>query len=142
VKGFLAIQLALAMVLQTCGHKASAEPIVIVDDMNAANIESCVRLEGDRQVRECLYGEAQSWLIEISVGPGLPGTPGSEIFVPNAVGVLQQIVDRCNLGRAFLESGSDGQASLWVGHPDLTSPQIECVRSMERPGLRLVKNED
>ncbi|MEO7569237.1 MAG: hypothetical protein ABIT16_06165 [Croceibacterium sp.] len=116
-------------------------PITVIDNMDPAHFDSCARDDPGlgKKFEACVLGESKDWQIDISVSGGLPGTPGAEIFVPNALSVLQDIVDRCGLGSTFLQSGSDGQASLLVGHPDLTASQTACIRSAERAGLRLTK---
>ncbi|HEU0043527.1 hypothetical protein [Sphingomonas sp.] len=128
-------------ILQGCGSTVSASHIIVVDTLDSQHGRSCMRKRAEEKINECIFGEAKNWRIEVSIGPGPPGMPGAHIFLPDAGQVLDVIVSRCRLGKAFLQSATDGQAMLWIGSPGLTAQQSGCVRSMERPGLRLVKEE-
>ena len=117
---------------------ALAEPITRMEHNDPERWAGCERFEDARERRECFYRDTETnWSIEIYESGGIPGTPGADLVVPNAFQVLQGIVDRCELGSAYFLRATDGVAHLYVGHPDLTPKQIDCIRSAERPGLWL-----
>ena len=132
--------LALSMlVLASTSHEmVLAEPITVIGHNDFERWAACAHFVSPRERRDCYYSYARTkWTIEIFEGPGIPAEPGAEVFVPNALQALQDIVDRCGLGSSYYVRATDGVANLSVGHPDLNPKQIECIRSAERPGLRL-----
>lgn len=82
------------------------------------------------------------WFISIIEGPGPPGGPDSAFFIPNARAVLQDIVERCNLGETIFQHQYDGYATLSIDDTDLSTEKIHCIRQFERQGLSLEMGEN
>jgi hypothetical protein len=128
------------LALQACGGDASAKPIIALDTLDPARIAQCVKQPDQRQVMSCLIGYAPNWGIHVSTDKIVSGFLVPDAPPPSAVvKVLQDVVDQCGLGAAFLQGGTDFQAMLWVGNPDLSATQIDCIRTKERPGIWLEK---
>jgi hypothetical protein len=86
-----------------------------------------------------LYDEAAlaRWSITIYSGHGIPGSPGADVYIPDAFEVAQKIVDDCKLGKAIYAFATDGVSKLAIQNHNLSKPQIACISAMERPGLFL-----
>jgi hypothetical protein len=123
-----------------CACKPASTPISKIDDMKPEVVERCIQKAELRDVYRCLLGVVPSWQIDVTAdelvdGPLNPNPP----LAPQAIAVLQAIVDECQIGETYLQSGYDFKGTLLITHANLTSGQIKCIRSKERPGLRLAK---
>ena len=79
------------------------------------------------------------WHIEVFNGPSITGDPATNhIFLTNADTRLIEIVDQCRLGKTYRMQHTDGVLMLAIANSDLAAEQLECVRSKERPGLKLI----
>jgi hypothetical protein len=89
--------------------------------------------------KPALYDELAlaRWSITLYSGHGIPGSPGDDIYIPDAFEVAQKIVDDCKLGKAFYALATDGVSKLAIKNHNLSTPQIACIRAAERPGLFL-----
>ena len=72
-------------------------------------------------------------------GYGPPGSEDSDVVVPNAIELLQSVVDDCRLGATTYFRHTDGVASLEIEDEAISVKKIDCIRRYERPGLSLVK---
>jgi hypothetical protein len=77
------------------------------------------------------------WSITLYSGHGIPGSPGADVYIPNAIEVAQKIVDDCKLGDAIYAEATDGVSILSIKNHDLSKQKIACIRAAERPGLFL-----
>jgi hypothetical protein len=123
--------IAAGVLVTGCASKVAAQDEVVLFE-GSIEFARC-------STRECVRQVYASFDREIVVyhAPGISGA--NDIYVPNAVAVLEQIVRDCRLGRALLSYHTDGVASLHVGETPLTDDQMACIRSYERPGLFLLE---
>jgi hypothetical protein len=121
-------------------EKLAAEEIVILDWNDPVRQAECADNK-PAEYRKCMFREANGlWAIEIWEGPPMPRSNESPVMIPDALTVLQGIVDQCELVSTYYVRATDGVAFLRVGQPDLDEQQIDCIRTFEEPGLRLRKN--
>ncbi|MEL6529344.1 MAG: hypothetical protein AAGK01_04005 [Pseudomonadota bacterium] len=113
----------VAASLAACADNASAEPTPITVAQTSDEAEDTMHAR---------------WNIEVHSGRGIPGSPGADQYIANYLEVLQEIVDRCKIGKTVLVQATDGVSLLAIMNDDLSEDQIACVRTSERPGLRLV----
>jgi hypothetical protein len=108
---------------------SASETVPIVDFENSKFNE----LNGD-QMHELAN---KSWSIAIIEGKGPPWDEGREFYIPNARGVLQEIVDRCKLGPTYLTHGYHGYANLLIEESPLESEKIKCIQASQRRGIQV-----
>ena len=138
----------LFVALASLGCAAPKNQIIQLDELDDARIRQCIGYPDDNpksdENYQCLIGVSPRWEIDLlsfklakrsePVNPN--GPPPASVLQ-----LLQEIVERCELGSAYLQNATDGGARLLIGNPDLKSSQLNCVRSAERPGLRVAKRE-
>lgn len=112
-----------ALALTACASNASAEGVPITVAQTADEAEDTMHAR---------------WNIEVHSGPGIPDSPGADQYIADYLEVLQEIVDRCKLGKTVLVQATDGVSLLAIMNNKLSDGQIDCIRQSERPGLRLV----
>ncbi len=116
--------------------------IVVIDEIDPPKVDRCIKRHEHNAIIECLIGKVPNWHLEIEEWRLVDGwSDPNPPIADSVVALLQNVVDKCNLGQTYLQSGSDSGGRLLIGDPDLTSAQIECVQAAERPGLRLGKRE-
>lgn len=112
-------------------HSAAARTIPTLDDAGTAPI---VKATTEDQFDDAMRAR---WNIEVLSGGGIPGSAGADNYIRDADSVLQNIVDRCQLGQTILVRATDGVSLLAILEKKLSPTQISCIRSFERPGLTL-----
>jgi hypothetical protein len=134
----LALVPFLLAVLSACTSETAVgqvNELVLLDDTSEA--AECEEMQPPAVAASCYRAMISpfDWEIVIYYERGITGA--NEVYVPDAVNVLESIVADCRLGRTILSYNTDGVASLFVGSGGLSDIQQTCIRSYERPGLYL-----
>ena len=114
---------------------AATNEVVLLDE--TAEARDCDALRSSREAIGCyrVLLEPYDWQVMIYHARGITGD--NDTYVPDHRAVLQDMVERCELGRTLLSYATDGVAYLYIGEGGLGDDQIACVRTFERPGLFL-----
>ena len=126
----LAISLLSCFAVTTGCVAADQVPIVEFDDGQSLS-------RSERQ--ELRANSNHRWSITVYEGYGPPGSDDADVVVPNAMELLQSVVDDCRLGATTYFRHTDGVASLEIEDEAISVDKIDCIRRYERPGLSLEK---